>query len=269
MVRKAGEIMRHRNPDKGFGLGFAKGATAFEIDVETGRRRGDKNIEWFSGGGQGTRNRVGSGHGPVHRRGKQRAGVDFNDLMRARLHEAGGWPPLDIARVKSCAATPGAMRIGEVRDLIRQAGPPQGALDQIAFPSRVRVRRKRLHRAAAAVREIATERRDPMRACGQNLDQYAARTIDFGGNCFASQGIGDKDQAIRALRDAFPARAEPVDGEPRHHCENWLPVFGRNRATACGEPADLAQPLSCLRRDHCVASRGVFRGDAGESFRQQ
>ena len=34
-----------RNPDKGLGLGFAKGATAFEIDIETGRRRGDENIE--------------------------------------------------------------------------------------------------------------------------------------------------------------------------------------------------------------------------------
>ena len=213
MVGKAGEIMRQGNPDKGLGRGFAERAMAFEIDIEAGRRRGDENIERLAGGGQGLRNRARGRQGPVHRSGEHRAGVDFNYLMRARLHESGGWPALHVACVKGRAAAPGAMRIGEVQDLVRQAGPPQGAGDKIAFPSRIGIRRKRLHRAAAAVREIAAERRDPMRARGQNLDQCAARTIDFGGDCFTSQGIGDKDRAVRALRDAFPARSEPVDGE--------------------------------------------------------
>jgi hypothetical protein len=127
------------------------------------------------------------------------------------------------------------MRIGKVSNRDCKPRPPQGAGDKIAFPSRIRIRRKRLHRAAAATRKIAAERRDPMRARSQDLDQFAARTIDFGGDCFTSHGIGDKDQVLRAVRDAFPARSEPVDGELRHHCENWLPVLGRNRATACGE----------------------------------
>ena len=77
-----------------------------------------------------------------------------------------------------------------------------------------------------------------MRAWGQNLGQCAARTIDFRDDGFTGQRIGDKDRAIRALRDALAARSEPVDGEPRHHCENWLPVFGRNRA------ADVSARLS-------------------------
>ena len=79
-----------------------------------------------------------------------------------------------------------------------------------------------------------------MWACGQNLDQCAARTIDFGGDDFTGQRIGDKDQAIRALRDALAARSQFVDGKPRHHCENWLPVFGRTSAAACKVPAGLA-----------------------------
>jgi hypothetical protein len=87
--------MRQRNPDKGLGLSFAKGAMAFEIAIETGRRRGDKNVERLTGGGQGLRNRACGWQGLVHRRGKHRAGVDFNDLMRARLHESGGWPDAD------------------------------------------------------------------------------------------------------------------------------------------------------------------------------
>jgi hypothetical protein len=150
------------------------------------------------------------------------------------------WPALHVACVKCRATAPGAMRIGEVRNLVRQAGPPQGAGDKIAFPSRIGIRRKRLHRAAAAVREIAAERRDPMRTWGQNLDQCTPRTIDFGDDCFTGQSKGNNDRAIRALRDALAARSELVDGEPRQHCENWLPVVGRNRATACGKPADFA-----------------------------
>jgi hypothetical protein len=85
------------------------------------------------------------------------------------------------------------MRIDEVRNLGCEAGPPQGAGDKIVFPSLIEIRRKRLHRATAATRKIAAERRDPMRAWGQNLDQCAARTIDIDGDCFTGQGIGDKD----------------------------------------------------------------------------
>jgi hypothetical protein len=106
------------------------------------------------------------------------------------------------------------MRIGEVQDLVRQARPPQGAGDKIAVPSRIGVRRERLHRAAAATRKIAAERRDTIWAWGQNLGQCTPRTIDFGNDCLTGQGIGDKDQAIRALRDAFSALAKPVDGKP-------------------------------------------------------
>ena len=120
---------------------------------------------------------------------------------------------LCVACVKSCAAAPRAMRFGEVQDFVRQADPPQGAGDEIAFPSCVRVRRKRLHRAAAATRKIAAERRDTIWAWGQNLGQCTPRTIDFGSDCLTGQGIGDKDQAIRALRDAFSALAKPVDCE--------------------------------------------------------
>jgi hypothetical protein len=133
------------------------------------------------------------------------------------------------------------MGIGKVSNRDCKPRSPQGAGDKIAFPSHIGIRRKRLHRAAAATRKIAAERRDPMRAWSQNLGQFAARTVHFGEDCLTRQGIGDKDRAIRALRDAFPAPSEPVDGELRHHCENWLPVFGRTRAAACGEPADLAR----------------------------
>src|ERR1700694_1991920 len=105
---------------------------AFEIDIET-----------LAGGVEGLRNRARGRQGPVHRSGEHRAGVDFNYRMRARLHESGGWPPLSKACVKDRAAATRAMRIGEVRTLVREAGPPQGAGDKIAFPSRIRIRRKR------------------------------------------------------------------------------------------------------------------------------
>ena len=247
--------MRQRNPDKGFGLGFAKGATAFEIDVETGRRRGDKNIERFSGGGQGLGDRAGGGQGPVHRRREHRARVDFNDLMRARLHEFNSCLAPDIARVKSCAATPGAMRIGEVQDLIRQAGPPQGALDQIAFPSRVRRppqafaprSRRNAKNSGSTARSDAGCKSKPRPTCRANHQlrrQWFHRPRHRG-----------QDRAIWALGDALAPRAKPVDGEPRHHCETRLPVFGRNRAMACGEPAGLAAP-----RRRCGGPPPALRG---------
>jgi hypothetical protein len=156
-------IMRQRKPDKGLGLGFAEGSMAFEIDIEAGRRRGDENVERLAGGGEGLRNRARGRQGPVHRR---RRAPGRSRFQRARLHESGGWPPLSKACVKDRAAATRAMRIGEVRNLVGEAGPPQGAGDKIAFPSRIRIRRKRLHRAAAATRKIAAERRDPMRAWG-------------------------------------------------------------------------------------------------------
>jgi hypothetical protein len=157
-----------------------------------------------AGGGQGPRNRPRGRQGPVHRSGEQRAGVDFNYVMRARLHESGGWPALHVACVKGCAPAPRAMGIGKVSNRDCKPRPPQGAGDKIAFPSRIRVRRKRLHRAAAATRKIAAERRDPARARGQHLDQCAPRAIDFGGDRFTSQGIGDIDQALRPCATPSP-----------------------------------------------------------------
>ena len=126
MVREAREVVLQRDPHEALPLRVIERAMAFEIDIETGRRRGDKNIERLARGGEGPRNRARGRQGPVHRSGEQRAGVDFNYLMRARLHESGGWPALHVACVKRCAAAPGAMRIGEVRNLDSSGRPAAG-----------------------------------------------------------------------------------------------------------------------------------------------
>ena len=178
--------MFQRDPHEALPLRVIERPMAFEIDIETGRRRGDKNIERRAGGGQGPRNRPRGRQGPVHRSGEQRAGVDFNYVMRARLHESGGWPALHVACVKGCAPAPRAMGIGKVSNRDCKPRPPQGAGDKIAFPSRISVRRKRLHRAAAATRKIAAERRDPARA---PVCQRVARADRQGDRHMCSAGL--------------------------------------------------------------------------------
>ena len=72
--------MLQRDPYEALPLRLKERPMAFEIDIETGRRRGDKDIERPAGGGEGFRNRACGRQGPVHRSGEQRAGLDFNDL---------------------------------------------------------------------------------------------------------------------------------------------------------------------------------------------
>ena len=91
---------------------------------------------------------------------EQWTGVDFDDLMRARLHEADPRSPGGGARVKSDAAPAGAVRVDQRRDFRRDAGVAQRRDDKAALPLTISVRRQRLHGAAAANRVMPADRFD-------------------------------------------------------------------------------------------------------------
>ena len=88
---------------------------------------------------------------------------------------------------------------------------------EIALPGAVGVGVPMLDRAAAANAEMRTERRDPLHACGLDLEQSAAVGMLAGNRCdfdrFAAQRIRHVDIAAACDGDAVAVVADMVDDE--------------------------------------------------------
>ena len=131
--------------------------------------------------------------GPSHFRREDRAGVDFDDAMRPRLHEADmGIAALVVAGVEGRAAAPApqASTSGATdRPPASMPGIAQGVDDQAALPVLHRRLAQRLHGAAAAIGEMRTGGRIAVRRRLTDLHQLAAFAVDLGENVFARQSV--------------------------------------------------------------------------------
>ncbi len=202
MVRDAREIHFLGDLDEPLHRRMIERAAAANVDIETGKSRGDDDVEGLCLPRELICQCAGGGKRLIHRRRQYGAGLDLDKFMRARLHETDLHPAMRRgARVKSCAAAAFAMRVNEIADSFDgQARMPNGLDEKPALPGPIRRVRQRLHGAAAAGAVIRTDRQDAVRARRQDFDEMAALAIDFRDDIFASQRIRHEDRAARAPR---------------------------------------------------------------------
>ena len=137
VVRDPGEVERLGASGELARLGEPERARAAQVDVEAVERRRHADVERLAesaqvaGEGAGRRNRAG------HRGREQRAGVDRDNVVRARPHEA------DLVRramrkagVKGRPAPARAMRVDQRTDLGVDPGARERLDDEPALPSR-------------------------------------------------------------------------------------------------------------------------------------
>ena len=141
MIGKAREIEALRYGEQFARLPGPERARAAQVDVEAGERRRDLNVERLSN----TLQRL--GERPRHdgswlKLGReQRAGVDLDDVVRPRAHEADLHVAVgQRARMKRRAPPPGAMRIDERADLGLHALAGEGGDDGCRASRRRKVR---------------------------------------------------------------------------------------------------------------------------------
>ena len=199
-VRRARELLR---------LGARERPRAAKVDVEPGERCGDADVERFHHSPQIAAQRSRSRNRAGHAGAEQRAGVDCDDVVRARAHEA------DLVRlamrkagVEGCAAPAAPMRIDQLANLRRHALALERLDDEAALPCAIERSRHVLRGAAAAGAEPAADR---LRAPGrrvQPLDELRAPALALDERALAGQGQGN-DRSVGG--DAVSMRVERDD----------------------------------------------------------
>ena len=191
---------------------------AFDIDVESGKRGRDADIEGLLRATQRCCDGMGRGERTAHLRRKNGTDIKIDHVMRACPHEADPRLALRIeTRMKCGAPAPFAMRVDVAGNLRLQSGMAQRLNEKSALPIDIGPKRKRLHRATPAGSVMRTKGRDPVGTWLRDFDQPAARALDIGEDPVAGQGVGHIDRAICVMGDAFTALAEARDFKVHAH----------------------------------------------------
>ncbi len=149
---------------------------AAKIEIEPAERRRRLDVERLAQAAQSAGERPRRGNRAVHRRAEQRAGVDGDDVVGARAHEADALAAvLGDARVKRRAPPALAMRVDERADLGLDARALERANEAFALPLAVEARAHVLGRAAAANAEIGADGRGPLGAGVRRISRRRAR----------------------------------------------------------------------------------------------
>ena len=169
MIGDAGEVEFGHRRDQFLLDGEFELAAAANVDIEPVETGGDLKIERFFERREDERKRAQDGQGVGKFRRKNGAGVDFDDAMRARLHETDmGQAALVVARMERGAPAPGAPGFDQRPDLGfdafgLHAGVAQRLDHQFAFPRGIGGLGEGLHGAAAANGEMRAGGGDSVR----------------------------------------------------------------------------------------------------------
>src|SRR5207302_7838430 len=154
----------------------------------------------------------------VQMRVKNRAAVDRNNVVRTgrRIadleHVVRSYPP-----VQGDAPAARAMGIDQGRDVAIDSRLRQRRHHKLALPGAIGSGVPVLDRAAAADAEMRTERRDPLHACGLDLEQSPAVGMVTGNRtglyCFTAQRERHVDVAAAGDGDAVAVMADMIDDE--------------------------------------------------------
>src|SRR5271156_1896082 len=108
---------------------------------------------------------------PRHFGSEQRTFVDVDDFVGAGAHEADILTAMRMEpRVKRRAPPSRAMRIDQRADFGLDSGPRERRDERVAFPLEIEPRAHMLRRAAAAIPEIAADRRRAIGAGSQDRE---------------------------------------------------------------------------------------------------
>ncbi len=211
MVRHARQIEPVRGFDQLAPRRRVERPGAAQVEIEPAERRRRLNVERLVRAAQIRRERPRRGNRARHRRAEQRAGVDGDDVVSARAHEADALAAVfGDARVKGRAPPALAVRVDQGADLGLDARALERADEGFAFPFAIERRAHVLGRAAAANAEIGADGLSPLGAGNENF----AKTRALGAfhrddRAFAGQGAGN-DRSV--VGDALAAL---VQGENR------------------------------------------------------
>ena len=190
-----------------------------------------------------------------HRRREQRAGVDRDDVVRARAHEADFVrSPMRKARVKSRAPPSGAMGVDQRGDLRLQMRAPQRLDHEAALPVAIERLPHVLRGAAAAGPEPAAEGLCPLGARALDADEFGSSSGKPNPRALAGQRAGD-GCAVR--RDAVAARRRARRSRGLPTLQSWRAAIRNSRAPAPPSTGDGMRPRTRppLRLDRRRARR--------------
>ena len=161
VIGNACEIEPRRGCDQRLLLRIVERACAAHIDVEALHRRGDGDVERFSGGGQRACDGARGGQRLRHVGREQRAMIDDDEIVRAGRHEADlHMAVLAASRMERRATSARAMRVDAGFDRRVETRLHQGGDDEVALPAPLQRQGDGLRRAAAAAGEIVADGRD-------------------------------------------------------------------------------------------------------------
>lgn len=229
MVGKPGEIESLGQLGQGEPELVAQRTMTAQVDIEPGLRGGDLDVERLVRAAHPIRQHLRNGGRPVEARHQHRAGLDLDQLVATRRHEAHDHRLALAASMEGDAASPGAMGIDQIADRRLDAGALQCGHDLLALPFAVETRRHVLGGAAPAAGVERADRGNAGLGGRDDLDELAALAIDDGAHGFARQRIGNEDTAGRGLRDPVATLTKAIDGQNLIHGEPRRRIFSRLR----------------------------------------
>ena len=219
MIGEACEIERVRCPGQLAGLGEFERSRSAEIDVEPLQGRGNADVERLHEAPQIAGERARGLDRAGHRGREQRAGVDRDDVVGTRAHEADlVGRPMGKAGVKGRPAPPCAMRVDQRPDARFDPGAPQGLDDEPALPLAVEGVGHVLRGAAPAAAEPGAVGFGALRTFVHDLDEFGAPPREPYAGALARKRAGN---GRAALRDAVAACVERHDLKVAGRFSSW------------------------------------------------